>query len=120
MLDWNAIIAGAVSGSIFGSLASLVAPWVSWGVEKRRLRHEARRGLVSQWRNAVTESADLASFRESTEYASMRPYLRRTIIERLESDTITIQQGGRGGGVNNFKPVVSDDITRVERYWKLV
>lgn len=120
MLDWNALVSGAVSGSVFGALASLIAPWVTWGVEKRRLKLASRRKSVAEWRQAVAQSDGVKEFRETAAYATMRPHLLRTLIERIESDTITIQQGGRGGGVNNFKPLVYDDITRVEKHWDLV
>jgi hypothetical protein len=120
MPDWTAIISGAVSGSIFGSAASLVSPWVNWGVEKRRLRRESRVKLISTWRLSVMNAESTDDFRDSAGYASMRPYLLRSIIEHVEGDTITIKNGGRGAGVDNFKPTLYDEITRIEKYWKLV
>jgi hypothetical protein len=57
---WAALI-GGVAGLASGALVSLVAPWVNWGVEKRRLRLMRRRELVDQWRAglAEAESADV-------------------------------------------------------------
>ena len=43
----NAIIAGLV-GLITGAIGSLIAPWVQWGVEKRRKKLERRTALIQQ------------------------------------------------------------------------
>jgi hypothetical protein len=37
-LSWLSGLTGAIGGLISGTVASLVAPWSQWGVEKRRLR----------------------------------------------------------------------------------
>jgi hypothetical protein len=46
----NAIIAGIV-GLVAGAVGSLIAPWVQWGVEKRRKRCERRTALIQRWRD---------------------------------------------------------------------
>jgi len=120
MADWSAVLAGAVSGSFAGGLASLVAPWVNWGIEKRRTKLDTRRKLISEWRDAVAASSDVRAFRDSPSYSAMRPYLLRALIEQIESDTVRIQSGGRGAGVNNIKPALFDDISRIERHWELL
>lgn len=48
----DAIWAGII-GFITGGIASIVAPWVNWGIEKRRQRLEYRRELVRDWRRMV-------------------------------------------------------------------
>lgn len=120
MLDWSAIVAGAASGSIAGAVASLMAPWMNWGTEKRRLRLKARRSLVSDWRTAVMSASSSQRFRESEAYASLRPHLLPKVRTRLEEDVMHVQVGGRGQGADNFKPLVYDDIARIERSWKLI
>jgi len=44
---------GGVSGLITGAVGSLFAPWVNWGVEKRRLRRQERSDQVAEWRAGV-------------------------------------------------------------------
>jgi hypothetical protein len=49
-----ALITGSV-GLTTGILGSLVAPWANWGVEKRRLRRQARVDRITEWRAGVAD-----------------------------------------------------------------
>jgi hypothetical protein len=111
---------GAVAGLITGTLASLVAPWSQWGVEKRRARLEGRRRFIADARAELQRKPDKETFRESVLYSRMRPHLSERTSKEIESDTITVQVGGRGGGANNFIPQVLDDIRELEAKWKLL
>lgn len=101
-------------------IGSLIAPWVSWGIEKRKLKLAARREFVASAREAVKAIDDKNDFREHAIYSQLRPFLSERTRVFLETDTITIQDGGRGGGVNNYKPQVFDDLHSLERKWDLL
>ena len=45
----NAIIAGVV-GLVTGAIGSLIAPWIQWGIEKKRQKQNRRIELISEWR----------------------------------------------------------------------
>lgn len=119
-MDWTSVVAGALAGSASGLVASLVAPWVHWGVEKKRQRLSRRRQLVAEWRAALSRPQQVKDFRESATYATLRPHLPADLVRRIESDTIEIQVGGRGAGLANFNAALLDEIAQVESKWKLV
>jgi hypothetical protein len=39
-------VIGGIAGLITGTIGSLIAPWVHWGIEKRRSQAERRRALI--------------------------------------------------------------------------
>lgn len=60
---------------------------------------------------------DVKGFRESLNYSRIRPYLNPTLVKSIESDNITIQAGGRGGGVQNYKSKILDELSKLESEW---
>lgn len=47
-----AVISGG-TGLVTGAIASLIAPWANWGIEKRRLTRERRIVRIAEWRAGV-------------------------------------------------------------------
>lgn len=82
---------------------------------------ESRRSLIKSAR--IEMSAPVLPrerFREKPIYSQIRPYLSDKTIELIESDTVFIQQGGRGDGANNYSARVLDDILALEKKWELL
>jgi hypothetical protein len=65
----------AVVGLITGAMGSLIAPWVSWGIEKRRSKVEARRRSIADARAELQHKPENKAFRESLLYSRLRPHL---------------------------------------------
>jgi hypothetical protein len=110
----------ALIGLVSGVIGSLIAPWVNWGIEKRRARLEARRRFIADARAELQHGPEKKQFRESVLYSRLLPHLSDRTIKQLMSDAITIQSGGRGAGVNNYIPQVLDDVRDLEAKWKLL
>jgi hypothetical protein len=106
--------AGAVAGLISGALASLVAPWIQWGVEKRRLQRNERRELLERARGIVTSVNDPQSFRNTPEYARLRPHLLDEVRNKIEGRPIV---PGTGEGRGTVRNLLLDDFARIERKW---
>jgi hypothetical protein len=51
-------IIGGVTGLIAGTIASLFAPWINWGIEKRKLRLTAQRELIKAARLGLESTSD--------------------------------------------------------------
>lgn len=120
MEEFLKIAVPAFVGLVSGAVGSLIAPWVNWGIEKRRAKLEARRRFIADARAELQHNPDKKKFRESVLYSRLRPHLSERTSKEIESDTVTVQMGGRGGGTNNFIPRVLDDIRELETKWKLL
>ena len=116
-LLWLPGVAGAIGGLITGVVASLVAPWSQWGVEKRRLRREERRNMLEAARKLISVLSDARSFRDTPEYARLRPYLSDKLRKDFEGEAIVVVVGqGRG----SLAIWLLDEITQLEKKWGLV
>jgi hypothetical protein len=45
----------AVIGLASGTVSSLIAPWVKWGIEKKRLVHNRRVDSIKEWRSFIEQ-----------------------------------------------------------------
>ncbi|WP_404361320.1 hypothetical protein [Methylotuvimicrobium sp. KM1] len=119
-IEWTPILVAAASGLGAGIVGSLVAPWAQWKIEETRERASARRKFIESCRTLIASEISSQEFRETPEYARLRPHLSERVRMQIESDTIHIQMGGRGGGANNFAPKLLDEIATLEKKWKLI
>lgn len=120
-LGFTGSVVVALIGLVGGIIGSVVAPWVNWGIEKRRLKHNHKIELIKEWRSFI-ESFDFnnRNFGNSTVYGAMRPFMDDNIIEKFEAQrTFHIPpDGGRGDQL--FKQWASDQVTMIEKSWKLL
>jgi hypothetical protein len=117
------IISGVI-GLIAGIIGSLIAPWVHWGIEKRKIRHQKRIEMINEVREYVQKpNYDRINFRETGVYSQIKPFLDSNIIKRIEipSNEICVDVGNlRGAGIQNYKNEILDNLTKLEKGWKLI
>lgn len=83
---WSILIP-ALIGLLAGILGSLVAPWVNWGIEKKREKLKYRREIIQRCRAKIDDANfTKQSFRNTLEYKYIRPYLSPSEIEGMERD----------------------------------
>jgi hypothetical protein len=109
----------AVIGFISGILGSMIAPWVHWGVEKRRIRQAKRRELIGSCRVLLGTGLDKKTFRETEVYSKIRPHLSRQVIDEIEekdtgSSEVTATDTSR------FRQNLLEEVARIEREWVLI
>lgn len=117
------LIISSVAGLISGGVASLIAPWINWGIEKRKMVINRKIKLVEDIRVYLgANDFDSVIFRESAEYSKIRPYIDSALVQKIEraDDTIDVSIGGRGQGVNNYKSNILDELMKLEIKWKLI
>jgi hypothetical protein len=117
-MDWTDIIK-VLGGAFIGGVITLV---VKWDIEKRTQRLKARRELVNAWRLELLPLIPSTGWigggdegqrmLQSPHYHSLRPYLSKDIIKRLEGERLFIGW--------NVRRDISEEIARLERDWKLV
>ncbi len=81
----TAIIA-AIAGLLAGLVGSVLAPWVNWGIEKRKERLANRRANVEKWREMVFQAVnsqtivsleDLNNFyKNHRDFFGLKPHLK--------------------------------------------
>jgi hypothetical protein len=111
----------AIVGLLSGCLGSLVAPWVTWGIEKRRERQGARRALVKVARQAAChEEFGHIAFVQSAPYSQLRPHLSKNFVEMVEDSTLRIVVGSSRHGGPLYRTDLLDELARLEKEWRLI
>jgi hypothetical protein len=118
----TAIISG-VLGLLGGGVASLLAPWSKWGVEKRKIDRQYRRDLIRQWRSGIANLTTSYNAIGNLWYESLRAHLTDDEIRAVEggySPRTTVvepdaSERGRKPGID----VLARAVARIERRWKL-
>jgi hypothetical protein len=124
---WLGIFIIAISGvgAWFGwHLAS--EGWKNWNPQRDKLSQkeetEYRKELIKQWRDGI-ESVDVSKWHDAVGYgdepwySSLRQYMKKETIEKLERPRTFIVPGGRGRFPR--KQILLDEIAKIEKKWGL-
>lgn len=119
------IVTRYVLPPILGGAGGLIVIWANWGIEKERSRIQARRALVTEWRDVIVpllegpqdlqEGIGKYPFMRTKQYSSLRQHLKKETVKELEGRAIKISLGD-----NYLKRVILEEIARIERDWGLV
>ncbi|MFC1808154.1 hypothetical protein ACFL0T_07330 [Candidatus Omnitrophota bacterium] len=114
------IIAGII-GLISGAIASLFAPWIHWGIEKRRIKYKHRLELLKQWRSIVAlPSFDRSNMLESSYYGSLRELLKEDIRKEIERSANNLTLVIDSPTTSHDKDLLLREIARIEKEWGLL
>ena len=82
------IISGLI-GLLTGAVGSLIAPWIHWGIEKRKAKREKRVKLIDELRSSIPDSKlQSKEFLKSNDYLRIRPFLSTELIDTIENPNI--------------------------------
>lgn len=111
---------GAAAGFISGMITSLIAPFVGWHIEKKRLLHAGRKEFIASARAELAKLKSEGDFEGSELYSRLRPHFsERTIAARNKESTVVIKSGRRTR-VYSYIESVCDDVAALEQKWGLV
>ena len=114
-----------VFGFVSGVAGSLIAPWVNWGIEKRRQKLTYRRDLIANWRKMVKDvtlvkdnsDKSLAQLLERHEaFYSLKPHLSQNVISEIYRAR-TVLAGTTIGAGSSY---MLNEIGEIEKKWELV
>lgn len=108
-----------ISG-IIGLVAGLLIPLVRWRIDELRDTRNNRKEMIEKWRTTLKTlevAGNIDNFIKTTAYSSLRPNMRQEVKKQLEAPRMVYAEGVRG---NVKKHLISDEISRIEREWKLV
>lgn len=109
----NTIIS-AVAGLVAGTIASLIAPWINWGIEKRRMRRQKRQGLLTQLRSYLESPSNRPDILEQKEYLQLKRHMRQETVNKLE-------EGDPPRRMDREKrKVLLDELHHLEDKWGIV
>lgn len=141
---------GAVAGLISGTIASLIAPWIKWGIEKKKLLLTERKLLVKDVREIIlTEYTEHEKFNEMlalnpdftkdkkiypkalsyydmlqkhSQFQKFIPFLDADIKESLMNAKLLSldDRGSKLGELPLPLAKILENINRIEKKWELI
>lgn len=116
---YTAIISGVI-GLITGAVGSLIAPWVHWGIEKKRGKHERRAKLIEQWREIISsENFSNEQLLNHPLYGPLREQLSKEVIEQLERPDTSLMVS-MTASTSPDRDVVMREVAIIEKKWGLI
>jgi hypothetical protein len=117
---WSVVVS-AVVGLVAGVVGSLIAPWVNWGIEKRRDKLKHRWEIIQRCRDKV-DSPDFTKqeFRATTEYRYLKPLLDAESQRSIEGDHIFMVPERGDSPDNVYRKLLAEAIDKLEGQWRLV
>ena len=122
----------AFFGLLAGIAGSIFAPWVNWGIEKRRQKLAYRRELIASWRKMIRDvtlakdesGRSLAELLERHEaFYSIKPHLSQNVISEIYRCR-TVVAGSTICYSVLLHPCICSymlkEIGEIEKKWKLV
>ncbi len=132
-IELSKIVIPAVVGLLSGALGSLVAPWINWGIEKKKEKIKSRAQLIKDLREVLAkEEITNREFRNMALYSQIKSYLSKGTVEAIEGSfhegpgvvhretVVMVVGGGRLAGANPFKNRTLDELTDLEKKWGLI
>jgi hypothetical protein len=114
-------IIGGIAGLITGAIVSLIAPWITWGVEKKRKKQERREELVNQWREIIMKDGfSRKNLLNHPLYGPLRGLLSddvRTDLERPSNHLVVVVNSPMD---NHDRTIILREIARIEKLWELI
>ena len=114
-------IIGGFAGLITGVIGSLIAPWIHWGIEKKRNKQTWRAELVKQWREILMKDGfSRSDLLNHPLYGPLRELLSDKIKKDLERPTTHIAVDINSPTNNHDRNVILREIARIEKEWDLI
>ena len=118
----------AVISAVTGAIASLIAPWANWGVEKKKKKLLWRKDLVNECKRIIGENRfNPDMFRETSNYSNIKLYISDKLQKDIERERyipgrmLTSEQR-KEIGMEEFriKKELFNEISLLEKKWGLL
>lgn len=121
------ILAVAIS-AVTGAIASLIAPWANWGVEKKKKKLFWRKGFINECKRVIEEGRfNPDTFRETSYYSNLKTHLNDSLQKEIDEKRYTpgkVMSPEQRGELTMKEFVIKkkllDEINLLEERWGLL
>lgn len=146
----DSIIIVALIGLASGAVASLMAPWINWGITKKKMKFEEKKKLLKDIREKIINeyeesekfNKDLAlknidvskdqiypkaityldTLNKHSCFHQIKTYLSDETISLLENSNLLVlnDRGSKLGQLPKPFQLLMDDLSKIEKKWELL
>ncbi len=114
------LIVGVI-GLLTGAIGSLIAPWVHWGIEKRRIKLKHRRSLIKEWREILQNTEfNRKLILECPTYGVLQENLTMESRKELERSTNEVIISSDSPFSDSDKVLIQRELVCIEKKWGLI
>ena len=115
-LLWS-IIVPALVGLLSGVLGTFIAPWVNWGIEKRRQQLLHRKTILEGCRERIASQwVSHLDFMASPDWPYVEPYLDPKVLDCFRKPNHGLSDYS---GADAYKMAVNNALIRLAKDWGL-
>jgi len=120
------IIVIMTSSGVASIITAILTPYIKWGIEKKKIKLENRKELISQIRSVfLREDFSGPIFIKSQGYNRIRPYLSKELDDKIRSPgSLGIELSKRGqvvtAGGDLLKQQIHQELNEIEKKWGLI
>lgn len=112
----------AIIGLLGGITGSLIAPWVNWGIEKRKIRRAERYQLTNKaLEYTSSKQFGVIQYTKKTYYHSLRYEFSKEATQKFDNFLDETLKGiNVAANRESARKLVLDEICRIKKKWFLI
>ncbi len=101
-----------------GFFGGVIATYLKWDVEKRKIRAENRKDRIREWRQLIDQTNDFDNLWGSSVYHELEPFISDS--EKKELHSMIMNKGYGGNETDIKKGILFSAISKIEKNWDLL
>lgn len=113
---------GGIAGLLSGTIASLIAPWINFFIEKRRKLFEYRSSMISETRTLLNNSQTMLEIKSHALWGFIDNHLNdeeREVADHQSAIHVYVEGNDTLSSDQTRKMGISKMLSRLEKDWKL-
>ncbi len=106
---------------VSGLISTFAAPYINWGIEKKKMRQERRKELLRSAREELnSDSFQIENFKSREIYSRIQPYLSENTKGSITGSDGVFIMVVDGTSDDMFRNLISEDLHKQEEDWGLI
>jgi hypothetical protein len=113
-------ITHAISALAGGLVSSLVAPFIKWDIEKRKLRRQSRIDRIKFWRSEIDSKKDFREILDTATFNELRNRFTTEQLDKFQSRLLSKHDGKFEQWDRGKILEIHDVIDEIEKEWNII
>jgi hypothetical protein len=117
----NDTVLVALIGLLAGVIGSFIAPWAKWGIEKRKLQYQSRKGVVNNVRTfVISKQFGVEQFQRSGLYSQLSDEFSSDVVKKIANPPSQLEGEQIATYREEARKLVLSELNRIEKKWMFI